>query len=405
MIRRLARILPIVAACSASAVAQDSRPDGYRTFLESVLLDKAPRIVRARFHDERDVAGVQATAYVVTSVLRGAETPRVLVGGAGPASEASRATDKLLFLRPLRSGVLHELVDMVEAGGDAGRETETFVRRALALSELRDVLERRRALKRLIFDGLRARGEFARKLGAREFVRASVQLPGLFQASDLPELRAASQRLPDDERLRFKEALGALANERLEGFAGVERTAPDGPDRELFLLGAEALNGAASEEDRAAVLDGMVRRFGKRTGALLVAAIQDRRADVRREALRLAGILRVPEAGPPALALFRKATGAEKAAAAECLGRLGEADAAAALGEALDLKAPEAEILLVALARLETPVARAYLVAAARRLADEGPAELARAVAERMKPTWRAEDSERRDAEAKPYLR
>ena len=397
---RLQTILLFVlsASCAASQAPAGpaSRYTGYRTFFETHLLDRSPRVARVRFVKEDEIVGVQAVVYEVKSVLRGPEQKRVLIGGDGAPSVQSRNVDRLIFFAPLSSGLIHRLIDVVDLGGPHAEETVAIVRRCLSLSSESPGAKRRAGIRALVLDALASKGEFALKLGAREFIHAVEGLPGAFDATDLPRLKAASSRLPAEERPGFLEAVGTLESDRLAGYQGVEASVPAGRERELFLLAVEALREAPTAEERAQVVEEIVKRYGDRARAFLLAALTDGRVDVRLVAWRLLGLCGHVEAAPSAL----KALGGpepERSAAAECLGMLGAAEAVPALAERLDLKDAFADTVLTALARIGSPPAKRVLEAAAVR-ADTEPAyrERRAKLAELRDPEWREKDAARK---------
>jgi hypothetical protein len=395
---KLSLLLPLVIAfawCSegGAQIPAASRPTGYRTFIETHLLDRAPRIARVRFVKEEELAGLQAVAYEVKSVLRGPPQKRVLVGGDGGISEAARHADRLIFFEPLSSGILHRLIDVVELGGEHGEETESFVRRALALASESEPQARRAGLRRLVLDALVAKGEFARKLGAREFVRATAKFPGAFTATELPDLKAAVRRIPPEERPDFLAAVGELEANRLEGYRGTEAAIPAGRERELFLLALEALREAPTAAEREEVAVEIVRRFGDRARAFVLAAATDARDDVRATAFRHAGLLGYSDAAPLALRAL-EAKEPVRTAAVECLGRLAAPEAVPALAATLDLSAPAADAVLIALARINSPPAKRVLEAALVRAETDPAARTRRALLIELRdPSWSEKDA------------
>ncbi len=397
------RTLLLSALCASTAVSQApsgpaSRYVGYRTFFETHLLDRSPRVARVRFLKEDEIVGVQAVVYEVKSVLRGPEQRRVLVGGDGGLSVQSRSVDRLIFFEPLSSGLIHRLIDVVELIGPDAEETVATVRRCLALSAEPPGPKRRSAIRALVLDSLASKGEFTRKLGAREFVRAIGGLPGAFDATDLPRLKAATARLPSDERTGFLEAIGTLEAERLQGYQGVEAAIPAGRERELFLLAVEALREAPTAAERAGVVEEVVKRYGDRARAFLLAALTDERIDVRLVAWNLLGLCGHTEAAPAALKALVGAE-PERSAAAECLGMLGLAEAVPSLAERLDLKDAFADTLLTALARIGSPPAKRVLEAAGLRAETEPAFQGRRAkLAELRDPAWREKDAAQKAA-------
>jgi hypothetical protein len=400
-------LLPLIAAPVLAQVGRaESRPAGYRTFIETFLLDRSPTVVRARFEKTDDLVGVQVTVFSVKAALRGPRIDRLVVAGAGPLVAEGRTGDQLLFAEPLSSGVLHRLVDVVDLAGDSGAETEALVRQALKLADATRTDVRREGIRKLVFDALAARGEFARKLGAREFVRAAGMQRGLFTAVDLPALHAASPKLPTVERPGFLEALGELEAARLENFAGAEKIIPSGRERELFLLALEALREAPGAAERGDVVDQIARRFGRLARPFLAACVADVRPDVRRAGLRLAGVTGAVEAAPGAITRLIKAEGAERVEAVECLGRLGIVDAAPSLAARWEFGAADSDAILVALARIGGPTGRRLLEDLGRRAAsDPRTAAAAARVTELLRPEWSERDAAARAEEARAYLK
>jgi hypothetical protein len=388
----------LLAAVVGAQGGASSRPLGYRTFIETHLLDRSPVVARARFVKEDDFVGVQVCVYEAKATLKGPPQNRIMIAGAGADTAAARTVDRLLFCEPMSSGVLYRLIDAVDLVEPAA-ETEAAVRRALDLAAERRPEMRRAGVRTTVFEGLDARGEFSRKLGAREFARASTGLPGAFTAADLPRLRAALPRLPVDERAGFLEALGALEAERLSGYVGAEAAIPAGRERELFLLAVEALKEAPTPAERTSVVEQIVVRYGRRSAAFLTAAAGDPRQDVRLAAYRLLGALDVHDAAPVALRAFGRAEGAERTAIAECLGRVGGHECVPALAAKLDLRAADAPTFLLAIRRIGGPAADRVLDAAEKKAAEDPAASVAAAaLAELRAADWQEKDAASRAA-------
>jgi hypothetical protein len=375
--RSLRRVLVAAIAVGFAGAQSASRPTGYRTFIETFLLDRSPCVYRARLKKTIELGGAALAAYDVKATLKGEAVPRVLLPDADVAARRGGAFDQLLFAAPMSSGVVYKSIDVVDLPEGEGDEIEALVRRCVALAATSAVEARREGVRKLVFDACASRTAFSRTLGAREFVRAREGFPGAFLPSDAPRLRSIAPGLPPSERGAFLAEIGALEAARTRLYAGVEASVA-ASERELFLTGLEALDEAPTALERTEVVRGMVRRFKDGARAFVAAAASDPREDVRLEALGLSGVLKVEKAAPAALRALHAGGPKERRAAAECLGRLRFADAVRALAARAADDLEDAEVYGRALGRIGDPAALAALDDLARLVASQdGGAEAA----------------------------
>lgn len=351
------------------ALAQD--PATYQPFLKRFLLDKAPVIVKARLGKDEVLQplGIQVTRFEVLGVLRGPAMQSVLVGAMGERGSAWPDLDKLLFLKPLRSGVVHEAVDCVDLVAAEETAAPGLVADYLELENASDPVAALRRIRDLSLRGLDSGSVFAARVAIRELEGLVAAAPHLFLPADLLRLRRSEGRVPREDRERFRALVDGLGSRLAAHFSGCEAAVPEGPARDEFLRAVGRLRGTRDAAERVALAEAVVANFGRRSRLFCEALLLDASSDVRKRAAFFLGEFAEEGSFDPLARGFAEAGPEEKAERIGALGKIGRPEAVAVLRE--QLEHPDLlDAVLLALARIGTSDALEILDRLEARLKD-----------------------------------
>lgn len=331
----MARLILIVSSLSAFVHGQVGARD--LNFLERALLSRAGVIVQAKFEKDESLhpLEIQITHFHVKRRLMGTCEDTILIGGMGEKAQAFRDLDKLLFLKPLSSGRVFELVDLVDL---TARDEVSVPATVAAYLELRtepNPLVSRQRLKVLSMRNLESNSEFCQRTAVHEVRDLVDRSPQLFSALDLDRIEARRKSVRQGDERVFDEILKRLRAAIARSFVGCELAFDDPTDRSKFLGFVERFRGSAEADDRRRLLDELVEHVGRRARLFCEAVLSDPSTDVRQRALFYLG-----EFGEEAsFGVLQKAVASEamreRKAAIVALGKLGRPEAVASLRELL----------------------------------------------------------------------
>lgn len=299
-----------------------------RSWLHKVLLDKAPVIVLARLEKDEitPIHEIQVTSFTVVETFKGRKRKTVLVGGMGRRGGAFKDLEKVLFLRPMKSGRIHELVDSVDLTVRDEDHVPDTIRAYLRIGLEDRPAPRQRALFDLSMRNLRSRSVFATRVAARELSGLADVAPHLFKASDHDAIRQARRTVPRASAADHSRLLRKVS--RLIGahFSRAEEVYPPGPARDELRAAIRRFRALTEPRDRITLMDAMAKAAGRRLRLFCEGAMLDESAEVRARAAYHLGEFGVEASSAVLLRELDGARGAELEARIEALGKIGHQD-------------------------------------------------------------------------------
>ncbi|NRA97632.1 MAG: hypothetical protein HRU14_15665, partial [Planctomycetes bacterium] len=187
-------LLPIVLP---TVVAQ--RPgQPARSWLHGAVLDRSPLVVRAQLDSDEvlPLHEIQVTRFKVLETLKGRRRKHVLVGAAGERGGAFKDLDKVLFLKPLKSGSLHELIDIIDLTSRDSETVPATLRAYFRIAREARPAPRNRALFDLSMSNVGRQSIFATRVAFNELLRLADQAPHLFKPQHLEQLERSGATAP-----------------------------------------------------------------------------------------------------------------------------------------------------------------------------------------------------------------
>lgn len=369
----IAQRLAFLVLALGTAPAQDALP---RTYLHQELLKRAPLVVRARQVEDKMLRRIQVTSFEVLETLRGKVSGRrVLIGAMGSRGRAFPKLEKLLFLKPMRSGRIHDLVDLIDLT-ESDRMVPRLLKRYVALEKEPNPVQVARIVRSLSFQGLASGSMFARRLAVRELARIAEQHPYLMTAKDLTRLEELKPRVPRPEYLRYRRTLERVNRRLASTFVGCESAFAAGKERELFLQAQGRFKSYADPQRKIRLLDEMVKTFGRKMRLFCEALLANDERAVRERAAWFLGEFGETPSVDPLVRVLESAPKAERPPFLEALGKIGDPRILPTLQVLIDNE-QHIDVTLVALARVGGPEAASLLERVESRLGTE-PEDLRR---------------------------
>jgi len=289
------------------------------------LLDKARTIVLARLESDEitPIHEIQVTRFTVIETFKGKKRKHILVGAMGKRGGAFKDLDKILFLRPMKSGRLHELVDAIDITVRDEDYVPDTVRSYLRIAEEARPAPRYKALFNLSMRNLRTRSVFATRVAVKELGALVDHAAYLFKPADHDAIEAARQTMPrataaDYAKLRRKVS-------RLIGahFARADEVYPPGPARDELRNAIRRFRSLPDPDDRVTLMNAMAKAAGRRLGKFCKGALFDESPTVRARAAWFLGEFADETAASALLKDLKDVTGQELEARIEALGKIG----------------------------------------------------------------------------------
>ncbi|MCU0724231.1 MAG: HEAT repeat domain-containing protein [Planctomycetes bacterium] len=301
---RIRPFLPSLLLGLTAAVAAGAGDDPV-TRMGKTLLPRSDLVVRgAAVRSSRLGAGVTVVRFAVADPLHGrpaGDTVTILADN--PEVCPAPGLSCVLFLARL-SGDRYRIVERMDLAGVDGAAKLKTLRAYLAIEEMTDPVEKRRALRALLLENLISGDNFLVYSSARELAHFTEENAGLFTPEDAAILAGKRQTARDP----LLTDLLTTSLERLPPPPGAEETAPPIPralrSPEFERLAAAFEKGIEDVEERRSALAALCARHLRHAGPILLAALSDPDPVVREMAAREAGEAGLAEAVKPLIALL-----------------------------------------------------------------------------------------------------
>lgn len=376
-----------------------------RSFLHRVLLDRAPVIVRGRFDKDESLTGIglQVTTFKTIRKLRGEVPEQVLVAGMGERARAFPDLDKILFLRPMRSGRLHELVDLIDLLPQDEEVVPATLVAYFGLDRETNPVILARELHAISLRNIESTSLFGVRTAIRELDGLVDSAPHLFTTAAVERIERAKARIPADDLESYRALKARVARVVARHFAGVEAQLEDAEDRESMRRAVAAWRTSSNPEERLLLLDRLVPRFGRKLRLFAEAAIEDGDPGVRARAAYWLGEFAEGASFAALVDALDTAGEAERRARIEALGKLGRQEAVRRLAAHAETR-PLVDAVALALARIGGTEALDLLDRIELRLKPEGEdAVTVEAIRHLRSPEFVREEARRRAEAASRY--
>ena len=276
----------LLLALSGGAFAAESSTEDPVTYLGEHILAKTDVVLIGEAGKPVLLpTGARIVKITVIEVLQGTETARsvLLVAGA-PDLIPPAGVSGVIFLKRIGKG-RYEPVGLVDVLGRDSKPRLATLRRYLEIERMANAVAKRKALRDYLLKNLESSISFLRWSAARELANFARHNGRYLETKHLDRIRKARDEKIDPVFRELLDAALAVAGAPDAPLAGTpdRLTGPDGPQyREVRSLLRAWKKGIPKEKDRLDLLRKMTGRWLKHSAPLLIDALDDESAEVRR---------------------------------------------------------------------------------------------------------------------------
>ncbi|MEE2712409.1 MAG: hypothetical protein VX913_06525 [Planctomycetota bacterium] len=299
-----------------------------KSWLHAALLDRVGVVVRARLDSDEilPLHEIQVTRFKVLETFKGAARDHVLVGAAGARGGAFKDLDKILFLKPLKSGSIHELVDVVDLTPRDEIVVPKTLRAYFRIAAEKLPAMRARSLFNLSLTNVETRSVFATRVAYNELLRLADETSFLFKVEHLDRIQRCRETAPRASRAtltRLSRKISRLLGAHL---MGAEEAFPPGPARAELRTAISQFRRMQAPENRVSMMDSMAAAAKSRLRRFCEGAMLDESPVVRTRAAWYLGEFGAERSLAARTRDHSGSTGDELSARIEAIGKTGLAD-------------------------------------------------------------------------------
>jgi hypothetical protein len=230
--------------------------------------------------------GAHLLRLTVTGVISGTEPAKsILVVAGSKELLPPKGTTAVLFLKRLGTE-RYEPVGLVDATGKAGRERLGILRRYIEIEAIPDAVDKRTALRDFLLENLESKSRFRRWSAARElanFTRANGRYLRTAHLERIRKVRGKAREKTFVELIDTALTQAGAPPSPAEKKAVEELSGPAGPEyRELRLLIQRWVKKPAKASERVDILRRVTGRWLRHSRQMLLDALDDEDAAIRR---------------------------------------------------------------------------------------------------------------------------
>ena len=299
-----------------------------KSWLHAALLDRVGVVVRARLDSDEilPLHEIQVTRFKVLETFKGAARDHVLVGAAGARGGAFKDLDKVLFLKPLKSGSIHELVDVVDLTPRDEIVVPKTLRAYFRIASEKLPAMRARSLFDLSLTNVETRSVFATRVAYNELLRLADEASFLFKVEHLDRIQRSRETAPRASRpplTRLTRKISRLLGAHL---MGAEEAFPPGPARAELRTAISQFRRMQAPENRVSMMDSMAAAAKSRLRRFCEGSMLDESPVVRTRAAWYLGEFGAERSLSALTRDLSGSTGDELSARIEAIGKIGLAD-------------------------------------------------------------------------------